>query len=483
MRTLMLGSWLLCVVSGCGTKTVMVKDASQSSPVVARPAPAAALVATSPAEPAAAEAGTWIGVAAPNALLPRQSEHTLAVWVDVPKGSAKSRVPAAVALAIDTSGSMGSQNKIIHARAAAQRLVDQLADGDIVSIQTFSDDVRVRVPATELRPETRRAIHSVIEELDARGGTNLFDGVRGAEAFAASADADHPVRRVVVISDGKATVGPTMPDAIGLLAETGARQGVQVTSFGVGLDYDEATLNTLAVRSSGRLYHIADASELGGIVERELSFIQNTTATQASIELVPAPGVSLLAAEGVQTSWGPNRSFSVPLGSLFAGQVRELVLRVRVDSTANGERPLVSARLHYSDPADGGVERIQESLARAGFGEVAEHADTHANLRAQSIILMHQAALLASQASLQANTGDFGSAERQLKLAEEQLRNGAVRAKDSAERDRLLSSASRMSTAQRSIKAASAAPAAKRATLGRASALDVNDAAMDMKGY
>ena len=143
----------------------------------------------------------------------------------------------------------------------------------------------------------------------------------------------------------------------------------------------------------------------------------------------------------------------------------------------------MSARLHYRDPADGGIERVQESLARAGFGDDASAIQTHANARAESIILLQQAALLASQASLQANAGDFGGAEQQLKLAEERLRRGADKAKDSGERARMLSSASRMSTAQKSVKAASAAPAAKRSTLGRASALDVNDASMEMQGY
>jgi Ca-activated chloride channel family protein len=54
------------------------------------------------------------------------------------RSAATLRAHAAVALVIDTSGSM-SGSKIENARAAAQALVHKLSDGDIVAIQTFSD--------------------------------------------------------------------------------------------------------------------------------------------------------------------------------------------------------------------------------------------------------------------------------------------------------------------------------------------------------
>jgi Ca-activated chloride channel homolog len=491
MRKLIVGTLISFLISGCAGAGGAVAPSDAGS----KKAPPAN-AAVDPAKPLAiAENGgsddalpvssrAWLGAAASSAFLPAGiNEHTLAVWVDVPDTSDRARVPVAVALTVDTSGSMGSHNKIAHARSAARRVVDGLQDGDIVALHTFSDDVKVRVPQTVLGPETRRAISNVIEELEPHGGTNLFDGVRMAQASAAASDEAHPVRRVIVISDGKATVGPTMPDVIGQLGEAGTAQGVQVTSFGVGLDYDETALNALAVRSSGRLYHIAEAAELSGIVDRELALVQKTMATQAFVEIVPAPGVTLIAAEGVRTSWGANRALRVPLGSMFGGQVRELVVRVRVDEAKAGERPILSARLHYRDPSDGGLERVQEVVARANFTNDATQVAAHGHPRAQSIISVQRAALLASEASAQANAGDFGNAERQLALAEAELRRGAERAKTKNERARIMSSVDRMGSARRSMKAASAAPAAKRATIGRANALDLNDAAMDMKGY
>ena len=490
MRTLLAGGLISCTISGCGAgvagtiptpaEAVPKAEAGTSEPVT--------MVAVEPSAPSTQNAndgaGAWIGAAASSDFLPtNETEHNVAIWVDVPQAAHRAHVPVALTLTIDTSGSMGAENKMAHARTAATRVVDGLADGDSVALHTFSDDVRVRVPRTVLTPLARRAMHSVIEELQAGGGTNLFDGVRLSEADTAAANATHSARRVVVISDGKATVGQTSPEAMGRIAEFGMGHGVQVTSFGVGLDYDESTLNALAMRSSGRLYHIADAAELPGMVERELALIRATMATDAFVDLVAAPGVTLVHADGASKNFGPGGGLRVPLGSMFAGQTRELLVRVRVADQSPGQRPLLSARLHFHDPADGGIERVQEVVARATLTDDSSQVAAHAHPRAQSISALQQAAFFAARASSQANTGDFDSAERELAQAEARLRDGARHAKTKEERARITSNAERMTSARRSLKAAAAAPAPKRAAVGRANALELNDAALDLQGY
>src|SRR5262249_18985057 len=92
--------------------------------------------------------GTWIGAAGESDfMLAGTHDTTLGVWVDVPAASTRSRAPADVALVIDVSGSMAGA-KIENARLAARDLIEKLADGDIVSIITFSDDGQKRVPPT-----------------------------------------------------------------------------------------------------------------------------------------------------------------------------------------------------------------------------------------------------------------------------------------------------------------------------------------------
>ena len=490
MRTSCVGAAVLCLMAGCGAASTgggghravdsgaAVKPPTEES---AKPAETVTIAADQPEQRPASPAN-WVGASASSgALLAGQAEHSVAVWVDVPKPAQKVRVPMAVAFSVDTSGSMAGK-KIEHARAAAQRVLDELADGDVVSMNTFSDNAEQRVPLTPLTSLSRRWISGVIEELGASGGTNLFAGLAFAESVSRSTPKTHPVRRVMLISDGRATAGDTSPHSLAQLAEAGLPQGVQVTAVGIGVDYDEATLNALALRSSGRLYHVAESQDLPAIVEREMSLLDSTSASNAQVEIVAAPGVTLLGVAGVHST-SDGSSLRVPLGSLHAGQSRELIVRVRLqDVKPSPERPLLSARLHFQDLADSGMGRVQEVVARAAVTEQSAKVAALANPRAQAIIAMQQAALLASDASQQANAGNLAIAEQRLAQAETELRRGAAQTTDRHERDRMLANAQRMSGAQKAMKAAAAAPGHAQRSMGRASALEMNDAAMDLQG-
>jgi Ca-activated chloride channel family protein len=474
---------LVFFVSGCGASAPSKGPAvgGSSSPKAGK-APAAAIAQGEEETSEESSSKSWIGAATPSSFVfASSSEQRAAVWIDVPKVKQRNHVPVALTLTVDTSGSMRG-DKIAQARRSAQALVDKLADGDIVTIHTFSDSVRVRVPATTLTAESRRQIKNVIEELGAEGGTNMFDALNSAESETWRADAQHPVKRVIMISDGKATVGPTDPESFGRLAELGFGRGVQVSAFGVGLDYDENLLNTLAVRSSGRLYHIGDNDDLRRVVERETELVESTAATEAFVELVPAPGVRLLGADGISAGWHGS-TLRVPVGTLFGGQSREVVVRFVLDDRQEGGKSLFAARLVFKDPGDGGIERVQETLARSTVTGDERLLETAHNPRAQAILATVHAASLATTASTRVNSGDFDTADRELERAATELRKSAAIAKPGAVRDKMVANAQRMEGARKAVQASAKAPPAKRAAAGRARALELNDAAMDFNGF
>lgn len=490
MRQLGLGVLLSsCFLVGCA-------GAKAASATTASSVPAAAPVATQPQadpEPEPAESklaaddddeedvkadGTWIaGAAASTYLLPSAHEELVGVWVDVPKELADIHVPTALSLAIDTSGSMRG-DKIVHAREAATRLVESLQEGDIVSIVAFSSSAEVVVRPTEITPRTRRHVLAVIEELSADGGTALHQGLSTAGSLLHQHRDTHLVRRAIVISDGKATVGPSDPHTLGAVAEGAMSVGIQYTSLGVGLDYDEITLDEIAVRSSGRLYHIEESSELASIIEEEVSLLAATVAADASIEILPARGVRLAGLD--RARWQHHGTgIRVPLGSLHAGQRREILVRTHVDAHDEGERPLVSVRLHFRDPSQAGVARVQERIVSATVTDDPTLVAEHENPRTQAIIAMRETAMLTLAAAQKANAGRLDGAEEDLAFAEQRLRRQAKSTKSKRERKRMTQQADRLSEARSGIKAAAGASGSGRATRSRKTALDLNDAAMD----
>jgi Ca-activated chloride channel family protein len=359
-----------------------------------------------------------------------------------------------------------------------------LRDDDIVALDVFSDNARTVVPPTRLTAHGREEILRAIDTLRVNGSTNMFDGLTLGESQMATAPATHSVRRVVVISDGIANVGPSSPETLGAIAERGLRFHAQVTSLGVGNDYDERTLNALAIRSSGRLYHLSEPREMASILKGELDLLTATLASDAFIEVVPAPGVALLGAEGVRADWDAsgNGALRIPLGALHAGQHREALLRVRIDDGASFEaqsRPLASVRLRFRDSQDGDVERIQETVARTQLTGDRDLVSSHANSRTRAIVAIDEMAKRSVEAAQRINAGQFKDAEAELAKAEATIAAQAAVVTAPAEKKRLADARTQIAAARATAQALPSAPPAAQ----RASALKMNAAGMDAYGY
>ncbi|MBI4950734.1 MAG: VWA domain-containing protein [Myxococcales bacterium] len=451
---------------------------------------AVAVLATDPVAEARPTApppapGAWIGAAGESDfVLATARRHAVGVWVDVPAIEARLHVPTAVTLAIDTSGSMEGQ-KIEQARAAARAVVNALRDGDIVAVHAFSDGATEIVPPTALDRAARERIAGAIAELGAHGATNLSAALELAESRMRAMPGTHPVRRIVLVSDGRATAGRTDVASLSAIADAGEEAGVQVTALGVGLDYDENALNALAQASSGRLYHLSEPREMVTIIEREMKLLDETVATDALVEIVPAPGVRVASADGQRATWGQSGALRVPLGAMWSGQRRELVVRLELSDAGvvEGKRPLVAVRLHFRDPADGGMQRVQETLVHAEVTTDPLAVAAHRNPTVVSLLAMSDAARLATAARDQVALGSFADADAELAQAQRRFEEAEQLATSARDRERMSAAVAAVAAQRSNVAAVSAAPPAARPSLQRDAALKANDFAMDAAGY
>jgi Ca-activated chloride channel family protein len=354
-----------------------------------------------------------------------------------------------------------------------------MADGDVLSIDAFSDQARTVLPPVLLTRETRARALQAVASLETGGSTNMFGGIELAERHVAQGPASL-VRRIVMISDGQANVGPSSPEALGALAERALPLGAQITSLGVGLEYDERTLDALAVRTSGRLFHVGDPREMTATLQHEVDLLAATAADDASIEIVPASGVTVLGAEGARIERTASGSARIPLGTLFAGQHREALVRVRfAGDRAAADRALASVRLRFRDPAEGGIERVQEVLAHAATSDDPSTVASHVNAKTRAMVVTMEAAKAELDAAQDLGEGRFDRAQEQLARAEASLREEAARTKDADAKRKLDTAATAMGAARATAaEAPKAAPAA-----ARAGALEMNRDAMSGMGY
>lgn len=353
------------------------------------------------------------------------TETHLGLWIDVPQATVQqvARAPLGLALVVDCSGSMASENRLEHAKMAAQSLLETLRDGDIVSIYAFSDSVYEYAPPTVVSSASRAALVQAVARMQTMGGTNLYGGLQAGESRAMGSPPSHSVRRVIVISDGMANIGPSSPEELGALAAQGTDHNVQVSAIGVGLSYDERTLGALAMRSSGRLYHLEQPSQMATILRTEFDRLSQTSATDAYVELTPAPGQELIGVESAQFERQSDGKIRVPLGALFSGQHRELLVRSRVSARSEGAVPVATARLVYRDLSGTRVERSQQvALAvNATRSAAALQAPTVQDARVSAMVASNEAAQAQLRAVQLLNEGRAAQAALEFERVEQRL--------------------------------------------------------------
>jgi len=257
------------------------------------------------------------------------------------------RPPVNLALVIDRSGSMSGE-KIEKAREAGLEAVRQLSPDDIVSIVAYDSRVETLVPAQ--RVGNRRRLEDAIRSLEAEGNTALYDGVvRGADEVRRNGEDGRYVNRVILLSDGQANVGPSSPDELGRLGAALMREGIAVTTVGLGLGFNEDLMARLAQRSDGNTYFVEDSADLPRIFAAELGDVLNVVARRVVIEIEFPEGVRPLRFVG-RDGTIRERKAELTLSQIYGGQEKFALVEVEVSSAkAATTREIARARVSYED--------------------------------------------------------------------------------------------------------------------------------------
>lgn len=291
-------------------------------------------------------------VSNPNVLMPGDGLVHLTIDLEATKDAGDKRLPMNIALVIDRSGSMRGE-KIEQTREAARHFVNQLTDADTLAIVSYSDSVRVDLPAAKMTESMRRQALDAISRIRAGGSTNLSGGLFRGQEEVARGQATGRVNRVILMSDGLANRGITDARALSTQAQRHAQQGTSVTTMGVGTDYNEDLMTSLADHASGNYYFIQESAEIAGVFSRELSKMFSTVAQATTVELLIEDGVELKQVFGY-TFTRQGDKVVIPLAEMFAGQKRGILVALQVPVVREGNAPVGQITLRYSDPVDDG---------------------------------------------------------------------------------------------------------------------------------
>lgn len=219
--------------------------------------------------------------------------------------------PVALALALDTSGSM-SGTPFADAQRAVTSMVRALGPGDQAALITFSTTARV---AQTLTGDTA-ALAAATAAASAAGNTAIYDAL--ALAAEALAGAGRQARRaIVLLTDGVDTSSRTPRDAV----VTQLRDaGYPVYIVGLGADLDRPNLEALAgVTRGGRFLVAPTSAELAAVYESlSEQLFSHYTVTFRSLQTNLLDGspavVELQLVRGSAVLAGTTAVFLVPPG-------------------------------------------------------------------------------------------------------------------------------------------------------------------------
>jgi Ca-activated chloride channel family protein len=258
------------------------------------------------------------------------------------------RPPMHLVLALDVSGSMAGE-PIEYLRAGLVQMIDELEPVDRVSLVKYSSEANVVFQAVSA-VETAE-LQQAFESLYAAGSTNLYDGLFTAFEVAANHFDPNSQNRVIFLSDGMATDGLISPSKLRSLAETYAKQGIALTTIGVGTDFDVDVMRGLGEVGAGNFYFLEDPKSVLEVFSDEVHTFLWPIALDARIAVDVADGYELSAAYGTSSwkSYGSGGFVDMP-ALYLAGRT-------------NAEEPIKEGR------RGGGGAILLELLPRTDFDE------------------------------------------------------------------------------------------------------------------
>jgi Ca-activated chloride channel family protein len=339
------------------------------------------------------------------------SDTYVAITMKAPEVKVSSRAPASVAIVLDTSGSMGDENRLEDAKRAAYSLLDRLGVDDELALVTYATSAELILPLARATEETRAQARRAIASMQPTGGTNISGGLGvGADALVAARTS---LRRIVLISDGEPTEGlgaGIVVDPRPLLAFAGRRagEGTSITTVGVGLTFREDIMAGIASAGRGNYYFVERAADLTDMFARELGRLGDTVVTAGDVTLVPGDGVEILEAIGHPLVADAD-GVRVPVADLRRGEQRKVVVRVRVRAS---ERTAEILRVTWRYRTIGGAVQEQRAVARAAVTDDPSLVERGHDKVARELIEQARTAAALEQASAAFAAGDSAGASR-----------------------------------------------------------------------
>jgi Ca-activated chloride channel family protein len=188
----------------------------------------------------------------------------------------------------------------------------------------------------------------------------MIAGIDVGGRAAATIQGDARVNRMLLLSDGH----PNVADGLKQQAEKLAKKGIQTTTLGLGSDYNEDLMASIADAGLGHYYFVAEPAMLAKIFADELESLASIVAREATVHIVPKNGVRIVEVIGFNaTPDASDGSMRIPAGDIYGGRVTDVLVRLAVpaSSVSTKASDVVALNVAYT-PAAGGARMGEDRV-------------------------------------------------------------------------------------------------------------------------
>ncbi len=268
-----------------------------------------------------------------------------------------------VALVLDQSGSMEEAGKLTYAKRAAKDFVSRLDENDRVALVAFSSEVFLL--SSSDTPDVPK-LNRLISSLEPTNATNISGGIDMGGRQVSHDLLGRGINRVILLSDGLANRGITDEQDIGHFARRWREKGVSITAMGLGADYDEDFLATIANNGQGNYHFIESPAQMARVFDQEIRSLQSTTAQD--VELRFDINKQIVSQAHYFSIDEEPLSKLADLGTFFGGEQRAFLVKLTLNDLEAGTLDLGSVQLAYVD-AQSGLRETQTIALTVGTSD------------------------------------------------------------------------------------------------------------------
>ena len=286
------------------------------------------------------------------------------------------RLPLNLSVVVDRSGSMSEASKLDSVKQALYKLIDQLDEGDRLSIVLFDDRVDVLVEPSLVTDRTK--LKNAVAGIYARNSTNMAAGLRQGSAFVqANAGQVGVSDQVMVFTDALTNTGDTDQSTFIQIAASNAAQKIGITLFGVGTDLNQELVLAITGMRGGNYFFLQNAAKIATVFDTDFDYLVTPLAYDLNFQLLPATGFVITAVYGFPAWRTGSTTVAFTIPSVFLSRNHGAIM-VRLDPSNRvwpaGQSPLAELGLTYT-PADGSAQ-VSQSLEAAYSGTAPLADDT-----------------------------------------------------------------------------------------------------------